>query len=456
VTAAQPSRARRGAPPRREPPQAAAGLQPRLAATRLVDDVLRRGRALDEALEAADGPLAQLDTRERALARAIAGQTLRRLGSLRRVVAGLMRKAPPTGAAHLEAILLTAAAQILFLGVPDHAAVDLAVAQARLSKPTVPFAPLVNAVLRNLVRTRETILPSLGDPAEDVPPWLQARRVAAYGAEAAGAIAAAERIEPALDLTICSEPEAWAERLGGIVLPTGTVRLVGHGPVTELPGFAEGQWWVQDAAAALPVRLLGPLAGKRVADLCAAPGGKTAQLAAAGAAVTAVDRSTARLRRLEHNLARLGLSADIVAADAGAWTAPPFDAVLVDAPCSATGTIRRHPDVAWLKQPNNLAGLVALQARLLDAAGRLVLPGGRLVYSTCSLEPEEGEHQVEAFLTRHPDFARVPIAAAEVGGQADFIGAGGDLRTLPCHLPHDDPRLAGLDGFFAARLQRIA
>jgi 16S rRNA (cytosine967-C5)-methyltransferase len=232
------------------------------------------------------------------------------------------------------------------------------------------------------------------------------------------------------------------------------VRLVGHGPVTQLPGFAEGEWWVQDAAAALPARLLGDVRGLAVADLCAAPGGKTAQLANAGAQVTAVDRSPFRIARLCENLARLKLTAETVTADATAWQAGPFDAVLLDAPCAATGTIRRHPDVPWLKSESDLAGLTALQRALLDNAVNLVRPGGVLVYSTCSLEPEECEHMVAALLARNSDLRRKPIAAAEVGGMAELVDAKGELRTLPHHLPDSDPRMSGLDGFFAARIEK--
>ncbi|HVV91985.1 MAG TPA: transcription antitermination factor NusB [Hyphomicrobiales bacterium] len=434
------------------PAPGAPGLAPRRAATRLVDDVLRRRRPLEEGLEAADGPLAGLDQRGRALARAIAGATLRRLGTLRAALAPHLRKSLPDRAGHLDAILLTGAAQLLLLGVPDHAAVALAVAQARASKPTAPFAALVNAVLRNLARDRDGGRLPPDDPLADQPDWLRERRIAAYGAAAAAAMAAAERHEPALDLTVKSAPELWATRLDGVVLPAGTVRAVAHGPVPGLPGFAEGAWWVQDAAAALPARLLGEVAGTRVADLCAAPGGKTAQLAAAGAAVVAVDRSAARLARLDENLARLHLSAETVVADAAEWRGGPFDAVLLDAPCSATGTIRRHPDVAWLKRPEDVAALAAVQARLLDAAVSLLKPGGTLVYATCSLEPEEGEAQVAALLSRMPGLARRSIVPGEAGIPAGWINHAGELRTLPHHLPAGDPRMAGLDGFFAARL----
>ena len=232
------------------------------------------------------------------------------------------------------------------------------------------------------------------------------------------------------------------------------MRTIAHGTVTALPGFAEGAWWVQDAAAALPARLFGDVDGLRVADLCAAPGGKTAQLAAAGARVTAVDRAPARLERLRENLTRLSLTAELVCADVDEWQAEPFDAVLLDAPCSSTGTIRRHPDVPWLKQPADIAKLAALQRRLLERAVALTKPGGTLVYCTCSLEPEEGEDIVAGLLAREPGVRRAPIAASEVFGLGEFVTEDGDLRTLPCHFPDPDSRLAGVDGFYAARLIR--
>jgi 16S rRNA (cytosine967-C5)-methyltransferase len=293
------------------------------------------------------------------------------------------------------------------------------------------------------------------DASRDTPKWLLDRWSATYGKDAAQAIAAANAQEPALDLTLKQDAERWAERVHGRLLPTGSVRTLAHGAVTLLPGFSEGAWWVQDAAAAIPARLFGELNDRRVADLCAAPGGKTAQLANAGANVTAVDRSPARLSRLRENLERLSLSADILAADILEWQAEPFDAVLLDAPCSSTGTIRRHPDVPWLKSATDIAALVGMQRKLLDKAVELTKPGGTLIYCVCSLEPEEGEQQIADLLARDSRIARVPIAAGEVSGHAEFLNAAGELRTLPTHLPDPEPRWGGLDGFFAARLKRI-
>jgi 16S rRNA (cytosine967-C5)-methyltransferase len=232
------------------------------------------------------------------------------------------------------------------------------------------------------------------------------------------------------------------------------VRLVPSGPVEDLGGYADGEWWIQDAAAALPARLLAPLGGMRVADLCAAPGGKTAALADAGARVTAIDRSANRLDRLRANLARLNLDAETVAGDVLEWTpSEPYDRVLLDPPCTATGTIRRHPDIARLKRPEDVAALAALQARMFDRAVDILRPGGVLVYCTCSLEPEEGESLFESAVSRH-GLTPLPVAAGEIGGLGDAISPTGTVRTLPCHLPRPEPRLAGLDGFFIGRCRK--
>jgi 16S rRNA (cytosine967-C5)-methyltransferase len=433
---------RRGTPP-------VPGLGARALAAEAVDKVLSEGAPLEEAFES----VGRLEPRDIALARMIAGTAMRRFGSIGLLLDALLARGLPRKSGPLEAILVTAAAQILYLDVADHAAVDLAVRLARRDDRAQAFSGLANAVLRRLAAEKAERLAAL-PPDADTPDWLAERWRAAYGPEAA-AIMAAQRREPGLDLSVRRDPEHWAAHLGGRVLATGSVRLAGQGAVAALPGFEDGAWWVQDAAAALPARLLGAVDGLRVADLCAAPGGKTAQLAAAGAAVTAVDRAPARIERLKANLERLELSASLVAADALGYEAAPFDAVLLDAPCSATGTIRRHPDVAWSKTRADLGALAGLQARLLARAAHLTREGGLLVYCTCSLEPEEGEAQIESFLAGHRGFVREPVAAAEIGGLAEAVTAAGDLRTLPSMLPDPDPAMAGLDGFYAARLRRL-
>jgi 16S rRNA (cytosine967-C5)-methyltransferase len=438
------------------PPPEIPGFAARGIAADILDGVLRRHRPLDEQLDGAGAPagLAALADRDRALTRTLVATVLRRLGTLRHLLGLFLERGLPAAAPRVETALLLGAAQILWLEVPDHAAVDLSVRLVRADRQGGRYAGLVNAVLRRLARDGKQRLHELDAAALDTPDWLMQRWVRAYGADLARMIAIANAQEPALDLTVKDDAAPWANVLGGRVLPNGSVRAAVHGPVTQLPGFAEGAWWVQDAAAALPARLFGDLRGKTAADLCAAPGGKTAQLAAAGAEVTAVDRAPARLERLRQNLARLGLAAETVAADAAEWQAGPFDAVLLDAPCSATGTIRRHPDIPWLKQAADIEKLAAVQRRLLARAVELTKPGGLLVYCTCSLEAEEGVEIVDDLLGRDARLRRRPILAAEVGGLDAAVTPAGDLRTLPCHWPDPDPHMAGLDGFFAARLER--
>jgi len=448
--------------PRTSPQPEVPGLAARRIAADILDGVLRRRTPLDELLsgKGAHPGLTNLADRDRALMRRLVATVLRRLGTLRHVVGGFLDKGFPADAPRTETILLIGAAQILWLDVPDHAAVDLSVRLAQADRRAARYAGLINAVLRRVAQSKSAEATDM--TVRDTPPWLLARWTASYGADTARAIAEANGHEPALDLTVKPGdehgPAHWAERVRGRVLPTGTVRTLAHGAISLLPGYAEGAWWVQDAAAALPVHLLGDVRDRTVADLCAAPGGKTAQLAANGARVTAVDRSAGRLSRVTENLARLGLKAETVAADALEWQPDlsdgGFDAILLDAPCSSTGTIRRHPDVPWLKSEADFAVLTSLQQRLLDRAVSLLKPGGTLVYCVCSLEPEEGENQIAALLARNASVTRLPIAAADVFGQADFVSPAGDLRTLPLHLPDADPNWAGLDGFFAARLTR--
>jgi 16S rRNA (cytosine967-C5)-methyltransferase len=445
-----PKRPQRSRKPARKPRVLVAdsdvpGLLARKAAAEVLFTVLRRQRPFDEALTAES--VASLPDRDRALVRMLTATVLRRLGTLRALIESMTEKGLPKDAPQIEIALLLGAAQILFLDVPDHAAVDLSVRLASGPR-NGRYAGLINAVLRRVTREGRERYEAI-DPALDTPDWLRERWRASYGDSLAAAIMQAHRAEPPLDLTAKSEPAHWAEALGGALLPSGTIRVATGGNVTALPGFAEGAWWVQDAAASIPVRLLGDLPGKHVADLCAAPGGKTAQLASNGAKVLAVDRSPKRMERLRDNLARLSLTADIVVADATEWSGGPFDAVLLDAPCTATGTIRRHPDLPWQKRPEDLASLASLQSRLLDRAAELTKPGGLLVYATCSLEPEEGERQVEGFLARHGDFTLAPIAATEVPGFEEALTSQGWLRILPCHLEQ-----GGCDGFFAARLRR--
>jgi 16S rRNA (cytosine967-C5)-methyltransferase len=443
--------------PRISPQPEVPGLVARRIAADILDSVLRKRIALDEQLSgrSAHTGLATLADRDRALMRRLVATCLRRLGTLRHLLGELMAKGFPVEAPRTESILLIGAAQILWLDVPDHAAVDLSVRLAQADRRAARYAGLVNAVLRRVAQNRTALLADT--TPRDTPDWLLKRWIKAYGAETAQAIAQANGHEPALDVTVKQDPEKWAEHLHGRVVATGTVRTVAHGAISLLPGFNEGAWWVQDAAASIPARLLGDVNGLDVLDLCAAPGGKTAQLANAGARVVALDRSAARLVRLTENLNRLSLQAETIAADALEWRPEGrlFDAILLDAPCSSTGTIRRHPDVPWLKAEADLAQLMSLQQRLLDHAVTLLKPGATLVYCVCSLEPEEGEQQIAALLARNATIVRKPIAAPEVFERTEFVTPDGDLRTLPQYLPDPESQWGGLDGFFAARLTRI-
>ena len=438
-------------------PSEVPGLAARRIAADILDGVLHKHRTLDDQLDGAGAHpgLKTLSDRDRALMRRLVATILRRLGTLGHVLSRLLDRGIPTDAPRAQSALLIGAAQILWMDVPDHAAVDLSVRLVQSDRRATKYAGLVNAVLRRCAREGQPLIEEVKDERLDIAPWLLQRWSAHYGDETARSIATAIGHEPSLDITVKSDTAQWATRLHGEALPTGTVRTLLQGSVTMLPGFSEGQWWVQDAAAALPVQLFGDVAGKSIADLCAAPGGKTAQLAQAGAHVTAVDRSSNRMTRLRDNLTRLSLQAEAVVADAAEWPGTgngSFDGILIDAPCTSTGTIRRHPDIGWLRQEADLAPLVALQQRLLQRAVSLLRPGGTLVYCTCSLEPEEGEHAISTFLAAEPSVRRAPVDLSEVAGLGEIVTADGDLRTLPCHLPRDEPRLGGLDGFYAARL----
>lgn len=408
----------------------------RAAALDLLIAVLDRRRSLEESL---DG-LPEMPGRDRAAAHRLAATVLRRLSSLDAVLDPLLRKAPPD---HVRHILRLGAAGLLLLGTPAHAAVATAVSLAR-ARGFAPFAGLVNAVLRRVADVGPAAMGELDGPRLDTPGWLWA----SWGG-LARAIATAHQKPAPIDLTV-RDANAEAGKIGGERLPTGSVRVPAGTRVAQLAGFTDGAFWVQDAAAAVPVKLLAPQKQERIADLCAAPGGKTAQLAAAGAAVTAVERDSGRAARLRENLARLRLEATVIVADAAAWAPDErFDAVLLDAPCTATGTIRRHPDVQRIKRHQDVTAMAAVQDRLLASARRLLRPGGRLVYSVCSLQPEEGAARVLQALA-FDDLRLEPFLPAMLAGLPEAITAEGFLRTHPGLWAER----GGMDGFFAARLIR--
>jgi 16S rRNA (cytosine967-C5)-methyltransferase len=433
------------------------GLPARRAAVELLAAVLQKKQALDDVLGRSleRGAMFDLPVRDRALARAIIAGSLRRKGQLDHALFTFLERGLPDKSGTLYPILLSGAAQLIFLKTPPHAAIDLAVTLAQYDPKAKRYDKLVNAVLRRVANEGEAIAGSLNAARVNTPDWLWSRWASYWGEARAHAIAEANLTEPPLDLTVKSDPALWAERLSGRVLPNDSVRLLPKGRIESLPGYDDGAWWVQDVAASLPAKLLGDVSGQRVADLCAAPGGKTAQLVLGGASVIAIDNSKARLKLLAENLKRLRLEAELIEADATKWQPGGlFDAVLLDAPCSSTGTIRRHPDIPYVKSAKDIEALAALQARLLHNAASLVRPGGKLVYSTCSLEPEEGEAQIAAFLTRNNAFSLDPIAPGELYGQAEWIEPSGCLRTFPYELRFDVPEWSGMDGFFAARLVR--
>lgn len=422
------------------------GKTARTAAARLIEGVTEGHVMLADQIAA--GALEALAPQDRARAQRLALATLRRLGPADRVLKPHLRRRPPPP---VLALLRLATVEVLGEGGDPHGVVHDVVGALRDGGARLQgYSGLANAVLRKVVALPAGAL--VDQPAQELPGWLRGRLMSAWGKGATLAMEAAHAAGAALDLTPRDgDAAALAARLGGISLPTGSVRLQGRTQVSELPGYADGDWWVQDAAAAVPARALAPTPGLRVLDLCAAPGGKTLQLAAAGADVTALDISAPRMERLQANLKRCSLSAQCIVADALAWTPQaPFDAVLLDAPCSATGTIRRHPDLPFVRDPAGLKPVLALQAALIDRALSFLRPGGRLVYATCSLLPDEGEGQMAAALARHPDLTLAPTDLP--GSDPAWASPAGGLRTRPDFWPD----LGGLDGFFVARLQRAA
>lgn len=433
------------------------GLEVRQVAQRLLGAVIEKKTSLDGLTDNQNGhPLyLKLSARDRALARAILGAALRHREAINKALAGFLDRPLPENAHSLKQLFHVGAAQILYLDVPDHAAIDLAVTAAKADPRNIRFSGLINAVLRKIATGKEQIL---AQNVYEAPHWFSALLEKNYGKEKTEAILKAQAEEPPLDLTVKQNPELWAQKLGGIVLAPHTVRLKElSGPLTELEGYEEGAWWVQDVAASLPALLMGDIRGKHVADLCAAPGGKTAQLAQMGAHVTALDMSKNRLNRLQVNMARLGFTVQTITSDAKDFTPDSlFDAVLIDAPCSSTGTIRRHPDILYTKGLEDITKLAEVQRSLLEHAVRLTKPGGTIVFSNCSLAYEEGEDLCRAFLRDTPSVVLSPVQPHELPGLEIVIGEGGILRSTPADLPHETPRLSGMDGFFAARFLKNA
>ncbi|MCB9987812.1 MAG: methyltransferase domain-containing protein [Rhodospirillales bacterium] len=432
----------------------AEGLGTRKVALHLLSQVLDRKQPLDQLLEG-DAAFHSLVTRDRAFVRMMVATTLRRLGQIDNLIARATDRPEPPQPPSLYNLLRLGVVQIVFMAVPDYAVVDTCVelaGQTGMSRQK----GLVNAVLRRVTKDAQEWLSKQDETRLNTPDWLMAQWVADYGLRTAAEIGLAHLSEAPLDISIKNPGmrEYWAGTLGASLLPTGTLRMPAKGMVYELPGYDDGMWWVQDASAALPAKLFGDVTDKSVIDLCAAPGGKTAQLAAMGAHVTALDRSVNRLKRLHENMRRLRLEDHVTveAADGAVWQPrEKADFVLLDAPCTATGTIRRHPDVLHLKAPSDMDRLCETQARILENAVSMLAPGGILVYCTCSLQKAEGEAQIERLLASGAPVRRKPVAPAEIGDIEALITAEGDVRVLPFHLaPH-----GGMDGFYICRLIRV-
>ena len=421
------------------------GLAARAAAQKILSDVLRRRQPLDAALTAT----APLETRDAGFARVIASETLRRLGQLEALIRTYVPKPPARNrAGSTPEILLAGACELLFLDVAAHAAVDAANRLALADDKALHFKSLINAVLRRVAREGKEVIAAQDAARLNTPDWLWQRWLETYGEETARAIASAHLGVPPLDIVTKDRAPAIPEASAMF----GQVwRLAEPARVDAMAGYTEGDWWVQDAAATLPAHLLGDVRGKSVIDLCAAPGGKTAQLAAAGAHVTGVERDGVRMERLKENLQRLRLDAELIVEDARDFRpGEPAPLVLLDAPCSATGTIRRHPELPWIKDASDVTSCAQAASELLDAAADMTAKGGLLVFAVCSLEREEGPEQVDDLLRRRPEFSREIVAPHDVFGLAELIDTNGDLRTLPCHLAER----GGMDGFYAARLRR--
>lgn len=419
----------------------------RRAAFEVLRNVIFKKRALDDAFGFVPQYIA-LTGADRGFASYIVRTALRRLGQIDALIDHCVPDSLPRKARPVRDVLRIGITQLLFSATAQHAAVSTTVDLCR-DVGQVPFAKLVNAVMRRIQREGTQLLEAQDTARLNTSDWLWDSWVAAYGEETTRTIAAMHLETPPLDLTPKSDPDIWAEKLGGTLILDGTVRLSETSDVTTLDGFEEGDWWVQDAAARLPVTLLGDLHDKNVIDLCAAPGGKTMELLSLGANVTAVDISERRMGRVRENLQRTGYPATLVTEDARTWgPATLADIVLLDAPCSSTGTLRRHPDIAHLKSLDDVTKLSSIQDQLLDRASIYLKPGGTLMFVTCSLQPEEGPERVTAFLDRHTNFARADIQKTELPRLEDAITPDGDLRTLP-NLLGD---LGGMDGFFVSRL----
>ncbi len=419
----------------------------RLSALAALVHTIDKGKPLDTAW-AADRHFSSMSPSDKAFAQLLVKTVLRHLGQIDELISKLLEHSITSKTSRVTHILRLGIAQLIWLETPPHAAVHSSVEMTKQIKLT-KFSGLVNAVLKKIVKEGRKIIEQQDAAQLNTPEWLWKSWEKAYGIENTRKIAEMHMSDPPLDITAKSDPEFWAQELGGTILPTASIRLHDAKNITHLKGFPDGNWWVQDAAASIPARLLGNIKDKHVFDLCAAPGGKTAQLIAAGAKVTAIDRSKERITILKTNIHRLKLQAEYVTTDACKWT-PSFtpDAILLDAPCSATGTLRRHPDVALHKKPDDIIRLAQTQHKLLNHALDILKSGGILVYAVCSLQPEEGEQQITQILAERNDISLIPADPSVIGGMKEWVTGRGEIRTLPCFLAESQ----GMDGFYAAIL----
>lgn len=430
------------------------GTASRIMALDVLQGVLQKKQPFDIVFDQHPG-LYQLSPRDRRFVRMLTATTIRYLGQIDELIQMAMEQLEPPQPDMLHNLLRIGVTQLYFMNVPNHAAIDTAVRVAH-QKNLRKQKGLVNAVLRRISKDGAKWMAEQDAVTMNMPSWLIELWQNSYGAEQARMISEASLSQASLDLTPLHEQafQKLSALDGAVPLPFGSIRFHDAPPVSDIPGFEEGEWWVQDVSASLPVKLLGDVTGKTVVDLCAAPGGKTAQLAAQGAHVIAIDRSAKRLKRLQENMARLGLSdrVEVVVADASSWTpTAPIDAILLDAPCTATGTIRRHPDVMRSKTSQDMENIMQAQSRLLNHAISLLPSGGKLVYCTCSLQTEEGEAQIDRLLSSSDiAMSRMSVTAKELGGVEEIINEKGDVRCLPFYLA----AFGGMDGFFAARLAK--
>lgn len=428
---------------------------PRALAADVLEDILFRRKSFDDAFAAGVSDRARCSAmapKDRSFSYNLVATTLRRLGQIDELIDSCLVSPLPSKARGALTILRLGVTQLLFMNVSAHAAVDTSVDLAQMRRQGT-YKKLINAILRRLGREGTEMISAQDAHRRNTPDWLWDAWTKAYGENLTRQIANAHLSQPPLDITVKSNSEAAVAKLGGTLLPTGSVRLKKNPGVESLPGYSEGDWWVQDTAATLPVKLFPRLKGQEIVDLCAAPGGKTAQMAAAGAHVTAIDRSEKRLRLLQENMGRLSLDVSCILEDAVRWR-PGYacDGVLIDAPCSATGTLRRHPDIQWIKSPNDVRGVGKIQRALLNASLEMVKIGGTIIFTTCSLQPEEGPLLIQEFLESGANVRRDPLDANAGVSMPDMITVDGDLRTFP-HFLSDH---GGMDGFFAARLIRTS